>query len=56
LWIAERFGWSLEYTDALDWAEARKMIDILQSKDMAHKHNQRRAQMQADAKNGPRRG
>lgn len=43
VWLAERFGWSLEYVDALDLIEAFELVDICQSKDTAIAHEQRKA-------------
>jgi len=47
LWLADRMGWTLEYIDALDHAEAYEMIDILQQADVAQAQNQRKASRQA---------
>ena len=47
LWLAERFGWTLEYCNDLDIHEVHEMIDILQSADLARAHEQRKAQKHA---------
>jgi len=43
-------GWTLEYIDGLSIADVHEGITQLQTADMARAHNQRRAQMQADAR------
>ena len=42
LWLCERFGWTLEYVDALDYLEVCEMIDVLTSGDKALADNRRR--------------
>ena len=49
MWLCERFGWSLEYVDGLGLTDAHQIIDIVQSRDNAFAHEQRRATMQAQA-------
>lgn len=54
LWLAERFGWTLEYVDALDHTEVLRAIDILTSADKAMADNQRKLirQQQMRARRG----
>jgi len=42
VWLADRFGWTLEYIDSLATDEAAEIIDIMASSDKAAADNARR--------------
>jgi len=52
VFLADRFKWSLEYVDALDYAEAYDLIDIVKSMDKGFADNQKKALKQAKIKRG----
>lgn len=45
VWLCERMGWTLEYVSEMDLADAVETIEILQNRDLASAHNQRKAMM-----------
>jgi len=42
-WLCNRFKWTLEYVDALDFAEAYDLFDMMMSMDKAIIDNQKKA-------------
>jgi hypothetical protein len=39
VWLADRFGWTLDYIDGLATDEAFEVIDVITSADKAHADN-----------------
>jgi len=47
--LADRLKWTLDYVDALPIGDAFMLIDTLQNADLAHAHEQRKAERHAAA-------
>ena len=42
VWMADRFNWTLDYVDSLDFVDSQEIIEVLQNADTAHAQNQKK--------------